>query len=318
LDRNLALEFVRATEAAALAAARWMGKGNTEAADRDAAAALHRALNSIHFRGNIALGEGDREECHMLYTGQPVGLAETDEVDLAVDALECTRSVAFGRTNALAIVAVAPKDGFFLAGTHYMEKIAVGPEAAAVIDLNDSVEANLHRIAEAKEYSINDLTVVLLERERHAELIARVRRTGARIQLIPDGDVAAAIATAIPGSGIDVLVGTGSAAAGTLAAAALRCLGGEILGRPAPANQAASPDVKEVDPPAGRRIYRCRDLARGEDTMFVATGVTDGDILNGVRYRKDGATTHSLVLRAASRTRRFMVTEHYFDENPVY
>ena len=318
MDRNLALELVRVTEAAALAAARWMGKGNAPAADQAAVRAMHHTLNAVNFRGTIVLGEGNHDDATMLFHGEEIGTGDSDDLDVALDALESNRSVAFGRSNAMAVVALVPKGDITVPADAYMEKIAVGDEAADAVDLNLPIRENLHRVAEAKKYSINDLTVVVLDRARNAELIAEIRATGARLHLIPDGDIAAAIAAAMPGSGIDVLAGSGKAYAGVLAAAALRCIGGEILSRLIPANPDGDSYVKNVEGTDSRRVYRARDLVRGNNVMFVATGVTDGEMLNGVRYRKDGATTHSLVLRSLSRTRRFIVTEHFFHDNPQY
>ncbi len=318
MDRNLALEMVRATEAGALAAARWMGKGNAQSADEAATDAMHHAFNSINFQGNIVLGEGDPQFFPKLYDGETVGCGTDSSIDVAVDPLECNNSVAFGRTNALAVVAMAPHGEFFVPPLAYMEKIAVGPEAASAINLAEPIEENLIRIAEAKNYSTADLTVVALDRPRHAELIERVRKTGARIHLIPDGDVSAAMAVALPGTGVDVLVGTGGSVAGVLAAAALRCIGGEIQVRIAPRDNEEMNLLKEKGFGSPNRIYRAVDLVKGDNVMFAATGVTDGDTLNGVRYRANGATTHSVVMRLASRTRRFIVTEHYFSDDPSY
>ena len=313
--------MIRVTESAALAAARWMGKGDAAKADQAAIAATHLALNAIPFDGQIFLGEGDRHLAPILFAGQPVGQAAARNAvayDLALDALECSRSVAFGRTNAMAIVALAPRGSFVTPPTMYMEKMAVGPEAAETVSLDLSIGDNLYRVAEAKACAVSDLTVVILDRERHAELIENVRNTGARIHLIPDGDIAASIAAALPGSGIDMVVGTGGASAGVLAAAGLRCVGGQLLARLAPTDDQESAQARQAGYKDLQRIFTARDLVRSENIMFAATGVTDGDLLNGVRFRPDGATTHSLVLRSASRTRRFIVTEHYFDGNPVY
>ncbi|UCC44432.1 MAG: class II fructose-bisphosphatase [Candidatus Zixiibacteriota bacterium] len=318
MDRNLALEIVRATEAAALAAARWMGRGNAESADEAAAGAMHRAFNSISFNGHIVLGDGDKDRAQLLHAGETVGSGSDDTIDIAVDPLECTNSVAFGRTNAMAAVAMAPTGDFLEPPVTYMDKLAVGAEAASVINIAEPIEENLERIAEAKNYSVGDLTVVALDRERHAELIDRVRKTGARIHLIPDGDVAAAVAAALPGTGIDVLVGIGGSVAGILAAAALRCIGGEIQGRFTPLEEGDLDRLKQYGHSSPNRIFRAVDMVRGNKAMFAATGVTDGDMLNGVRYRSDGATTHSVVMRLPSRTRRFIVTEHYFTDNPDY
>lgn len=318
MDRNLALELIRAAEAAALSSARWMGKGDGEAARQAAEGAMHTALDSIYFHGTIVSGEKDKNRASKLHRGATVGCGQAPELDVAVDPLECTDSVAYGRANALSVVAMAPKGSLMTMPDIYMEKIAVGKSAAEVIDLNLSTEENLRRVAEAKGYRLSDLTVVMLDRERHRELIDEVRNTGVRIHLIRDGDVAAAIAVALPGTGLDVLMGTGGAAEGVLAAAALRCIGGEIQARLIPGN----PEEVELASSAGfsdpGRLYTSADLARGDSISFAATGVTDGDLLNGVRYRPDGATTHSLVVRQATQTRRFVTTEHYFEIEPQY
>jgi fructose-1,6-bisphosphatase II len=318
VDRNLALELVRATEAAALSAARWVGKGNAVAADQAAMQALHRALSGIKFRGRIVLGEGDHDFSSLLFTDEMVGSGSNNAIDLAVDSLESTNSVAFGRANAMAVVALADQADFILPSSEYLDKIAVGAEAAGVIDLCMSVEENLERIAEAKSYSTADLTVVILDRPRHTELIERVRRTGARIHLIPDGDIAGGIAAALPGTGIDVLLGTGGTAAGVLTAAALRCIDGEMQFRVAPTDEHERDKIQKEGTFDLNHVYCSCDLVRGDNAMFAATGVTDGDLLNGVRYRSDGAATHSVVMRQASRTRRFITTEHYFSGNPKY
>lgn len=307
MDRNLAFEIIRVTEEAALAGARWMGKGDAVAADEAAIKAMHTMLRAVSFSGRIAQGEGEKNSVAQLYTGEQIGSGDGDRIDLAVDALECTRSVAFGRFNAMAVVALAPADKFMVPATHYLDKLAVGPEAAKLIDMNVSVEENLSRVADAKNYAVSDLTVIALDRARHAELFDTIRKTGARLHLIPDGDVAAAVAVATPGTGIDVLMGTGSAGAGVLSAAAMRCLGGELLAR------YSSDDGKSKTD--DDRVYCAADLVMGDNIMFAATGITDGDLLNGVNYHPGGATTHSLVIRSRSRTRRYITTEHYFEEN---
>ena len=318
MDRNFALEMVRVTEAAALAASRWVGKGDAVAADQAAVSAMHQALGSLAFTGTIAMGEGDSGAVSQLFTGESVGAGGGNSFDLAIDALECTRSVAFGRSNAMAVVALVPAGNFFLPPSQYLDKLAVGPSAAGAIDITRGVEDNLYRVAEALNYSVADLTVVILDRERHAGLINEVRRVGARIHLIPDGDVAAAIATAIPGSGVDILMGSGSSAAGVLAAAALRCLGGEMQARVAPSDENEKARLRSIGYTDLNHVYRTRDLAGSDNVMFAATGITDGDVLNGVCYGPGGATTHSLVIRSKTRTRRFIVAEHCFDDKPTY
>jgi fructose-1,6-bisphosphatase II len=318
MDRNLALEMVRVTEAAALASARWMGKGDGRAADDAAVKAMRSVFDSISFDGTVVIGEGERDEAPMLYIGETVGNGKKPKVDIAVDPLECTNSVAYGRPNAMSVIALAPQGELLQAPDTYMEKIAVGPEAADAVDLDAPVEDNLKRVAEAKHMDIQDLTVVILDRERHEELISRIRKVGARIHLIPDGDVSAAIAAALPGTGIDVLVGIGGAPEGVLAAAALRCIGGELQARLVPRNKEEIERAKKMGIKDISKVYKCSELARGNNIMFAATGVTDGDLLKGVRFRKGGAVTYSLVMRSSTRTRRFIETEHYFESQPSY
>lgn len=318
MDRNLALEMVRVTEAAALASARWMGKGDGMAADDAAVQAMRSFFNSIYFDGTVVIGEGERDQAPMLYIGEKVGKGDKPKVDIAIDPLECTNSVSYGRPNAMSVIALAPQGDLLQAPDTYMEKLAVGPEAADAIDLDLPIEENLKRVSEAKNYAIQDLTVVILDRERHEELIARIRKMGARIHLILDGDVSAAIAAALPGTGIDVLVGIGGAPEGVLAAAALRCIGGELQARLVPRHKEEIERAKKMGIDDISRVYKCNELARGNNVMFAATGVTDGDLLKGVRYSKDGATTHSLVMRSATKTRRFIVTDHYFEDEPRY
>lgn len=318
MDRNLALEIVRVTEAAALSCAHWMGKGDAHSADQAAVNAMRKAFDSIRFDGTVVIGEGERDEAPMLFIGEKVGSGGAPEVDIALDPLECTNSVANGRPNALAVIALAPKGCFLHAPDTYMEKIAVGPKAAGAIDLNKPVEANVRDVADALGLRVENLTVVILERDRHLDLIARVRSTGARIHLIPDGDVAAAIATALPDTGIDLLMGTGGAPEGVLAAAALRCVGGAMQGRLRFRNQdeivrAKAMGIEDLD-----AILDLDDLAKGDAVMFCATGVTNGDMLKGVRFFGGGAWTHSLVMRAKTGTIRFIETQHFFDRKPIY
>ncbi len=318
MDKNLALEFVRVTEAAALASARWMGKGDANAADDAAVKAMRLVFQSVDIDGVVVIGEGERDEAPMLYIGELVGRGNGAEVDIALDPLECTNSVAFGRNNALSVLAAGDRGNFLHAPDTYMEKIAVGPEAREVIDLDLSPEENLHRIAEAKGYDIENLTVVILERDRHKQLIEQVRKTGARIKLILDGDVSAAMATALPGTGVDVLIGTGGAPEGVLAAAALRCIGGAIHGRLAFRNEQEKERAKKMGIDNLERIFKTEDMARGENIMLAATGVTEGDMLKGVRYTTTGAYTHSIVMRSKSGTIRFISTEHHFAKDPDY
>jgi fructose-1,6-bisphosphatase II len=318
MDRNLALEVVRVTEAAALESARLMGRGDEKAADKAAVDAMRRAFDSIKFRGTVVIGEGERDEAPMLYIGERVGGAEEPHVDIAVDPLEGTTITAKGGPNALSVIAIAEAGKFLHAPDVYMEKIAVGPSAAGAIDLKLPPSENLHRIAAMKGSRVEDLTVIILDRPRHEALIREVRKAGARIQLIPDGDISAAIATCDEKTGIDVLMGTGGAPEGVLASAALRCVGGEIQGRLVMRNdeerqRARSMGIEDFD-----RVYTTEEMAGGSDAMFAATGVTDGSLLKGVRFFGGGAQTHSLVMRARSGTIRYIESTHFFERKPTY
>jgi fructose-1,6-bisphosphatase II len=310
MDRHVGLDLCRITEAAALACSHWVGRGDANSADEAAVTAMRQAFDVVDIRGTVVIGEGERDEAPMLYIGERVGTGYGAEVDIALDPLECTNSVANGRANAMAVIALAQRGHFLHAPDTYMEKIAVGPGAAGAIDLSRSVEENLEAVAAAKKYRLPDLTVVILDRPRHEDLVQRVRRTGARIQLIPDGDVSAAIATAVEATGVDVLVGTGGAPEGVLAAAALRCLGGSIQGRLAFRNDEERVRAKKMGIEDLDRIYCEGDLARGDSILFAATGVTNGDMLDGVRYTADGAETHSMVMRAKTGTVRTIRTRY--------
>ncbi|MCI0596622.1 MAG: class II fructose-bisphosphatase, partial [candidate division Zixibacteria bacterium] len=257
MDRNLGLELMRVTEAAALACARWMGKGDAHQADDAAVEAMRKAFSAIQFSGVVVIGEGERDEAPMLFIGEKLGNGKPPRVDIALDPLECTNSVAFGRSNALSVVAAAEHGHFLHAPDTYMEKIAVGKEAQEAIDLSKSVEENLKNIADAKQLPVENLTVVVLDRQRHEELVKRVRKLGCRIQLIPDGDVSAAIATALPDSGVDVLLGTGGAPEGVLAAAALRCLGGGFQGKLTFRNEEEIKRAKRMGIKNVNKIYSC-------------------------------------------------------------
>ncbi len=317
MDRNLALEVVRVTEAAALSSARWMGLGNEKAARQAAVDAMRRAFDAVSCCGTVVLGEGERGEAPMLFVGEHIG-GDGPELDVALKPLEGTRIVAEGRANALAVVAIAEKGGLLRVPDTYMEKIAVGPKAKGAVDLDLGPEANLQNIADAMKCYVEDLTVAILNRPRHQELIRVVREVGARIKLIQDGDVSAAVATAFPETGVDVLMGIGGAPEGVLAAAALQCLGGDIQGRLRPrtdheVEQARRMGLKDVD-----QIFRVGDLVSGAGTMFAATGATDGELLRGVRFFGGGARTHSVVMRRRSGTVRFIEATHRFDRRPVY
>jgi fructose-1,6-bisphosphatase II len=295
-----------------------MGLGNEKAANQAAVDAMQRAFDAVPFCGTVVIGEGERDESPMLFIGERVGSGEGADLDVALDPLEGTNIVAQGRANALAVVAIAEQGGFLRVPDTYMEKIAVGSKAKGAVDLSLSPEQNLTNIADAMKCYVEDLTVVILDRPRHADLIRAVREAGARIKLIQDGDVSAAIATGFPETGVDVLLGVGGAPEGVLAAAALQCLGGDMQGRLRPRNdqeveRARKLGLKDMD-----RIYRIGDLAKSGDVMFAATGVTDGDLLRGVRFFGGGARTHSVVMRYRSGTVRFIEATHRFDRKPVY
>jgi fructose-1,6-bisphosphatase class II len=319
MDRNFALEFVRVTEAAALESARLMGRGDEKAADHAAVEAMRKMLNSIQFDGRVVIGEGERDEAPMLYIGEKVGRPgpERPRLDLALDPLEGTTICARGGNNSLSVIAIAEEGGFLHAPDTYMLKIAVGPEARGAIDLSRSPTENLREIARAKKGRVEDLTVIILDRPRHADLIAEVRATGARIWLIGDGDVSAAIATCKRTSGVDVLMGTGGAPEGVIAAAALRCMGGDMQGRLMFRNEEERSRARRMGVEDLDRIYGIHDLARG-NVMFCATGVTQGAFLEGVRFFPGGAYTHSVVMRSESGTVRFIEAEHHFDLKPKY
>jgi len=308
------LDLVRITEAAALACARWMGRGDANAADQAAVNAMRRAFDQVDVRGTVVIGEGERDEAPMLYIGERVGTGYGPQVDIALDPLECTNSVAYGRPNALAVIAMAQKGHFLHAPDTYMEKIAVGPKAVGAIDLSRSIEENLESVAAAKGFRLAELTVVILDRPRHEEIIQRVRRAGSRIHLIPDGDVSAAIATAVESTGVDVLVGIGGAPEGVLAAAALRCLGGSIQGRLQFRSDEERERAKRMGIADLNRVYTETELARGDSVVFATTGVTDGDMLDGVRFTGDGAETHSMVMRVKTGTVRTIRTRYRFDK----
>lgn len=317
MDRNLALELVRVSEAAALACGRWVGMGDKIAADDAATNAMRRTLESIEIDGTVVIGEGEMDEAPMLYIGEKVGSGAAPEVDIAVDPLEGTNICAKGMQGAIATIALAPRGGFLHAPDMYMEKIAVGPSARDAIDINATPTENLKRVAEAKGCYIEDLTVVILDRPRHDRLIEEIRRAGSRIHLISDGDVAPAIAAAVEGSGVDLMMGVGGAPEGVLAAAALKCMGGGMQGRLVFMTQEERVRARQMGIEDFDRIYTAEEMAQG-DVFFAATGVTTGDLLKGVRYFSGGAETHSIVMRSKSRTVRFVESKHFFDFKPLY
>ena len=319
MDRNMALEFVRVTVAAALGASKWVGLGNDKAADQAAVDYMRRAFSSIYFDGTVVIGEGERDEAPMLYIGEKIGRGEGPKLDIAIDPLEGTTLTAQGRANAISVLAAAPRGHFLNAPDTYMKKIAVGPAAAGVIDINAPVKDNVKAVAKKLGRDVSAITVVILDRPRHADIIRQVRETGARIYLIQDGDVAAAVATAFPlDSEIDMLLGTGGAPEGVIAAAALQCLGGDMQGQLQPRNdeevkRAHKMGVKNID-----KVFTIDELAKGDDIMFAATGVTNGSFLKGVRPSKDGAMTHSVVMRSKTGTIRYIEAYHKFAKKPVY
>jgi fructose-1,6-bisphosphatase II len=309
-DRNLALELVRVTESAATFAAQWIGRGDKHAADQAAVDAMRLMLDTVGMRGIVVIGEGEKDEAPMLFNGEAVGAGEGPEVDVAVDPLEGTRLTALGMPNAISVIAVAERGTMFFPGAAmYMDKIAVGPEAADAIDITATPTENLERVAEAKEVDVNDLTVVVLERDRHDDLVAELREAGARVNLIRDGDVAPAIAAAQSGTGIDLLMGIGGTPEGVISAAAIKCVGGSMQARLWP----RSHDEHERLVDAGYdvdRVLTADDLVRGEDVFVAATGVTGGALLRGVRVVGDRVETESIVMRSRSGTIRRIHASH--------
>ncbi len=317
MDRNLALEMVRVTEAAAIASARLMGRGNEKEADQAAVNAMRRTLNSMAISGTVVIGEGERDEAPMLYIGERVGTGDGPKVDIALDPLEGTTITAVGGDNAVAVIAIADEGNFLNAPDTYMEKIAVGPDCRGIIDLDRTPTENLQHIAAAKRCNVSDLTVVILDRERHKELIEEVRTAGARIKLIRDGDVSAAIATCRESRGVDVLMGSGGAPEGVIAAAALRCTGGDMQGRLKFRNDSERERAKKMGIADLNKKYTLEELARG-NVMFAATGVTHGDFLKGVLFYGGGAETHSVVMRSETGTVRYIEARHDFRKKTKY
>jgi fructose-1,6-bisphosphatase II len=313
-DRNLALELVRVTEAAALAAGRWLGKGDKNGADGAAVDAMRIILNSVSMEGVVVIGEGEKDEAPMLFNGESVGDGSGPQVDVAVDPLEGTRLTALGQPNAIAVMAVAERGTMFFPGAAvYMEKIAVGPEGIDVIDINASPTANVKAVAKAKGVSTRGITVIVLERDRHEALIGELREAGAKVQLIRDGDVAPAIAAAQSGTGVDMLYGIGGTPEGVISAAALKCVGGGIQGKlwPRDDDERARLVAAGLDP---ERVLTTDDLVAGEDVFVAATGVTTGSLLRGVRYLPNGALTDSIVMRSRSGTSRRIEANHLLDK----
>ena len=317
-DRNLAMELVRVTESAALAAAGWVGRGDKKAADGAAVDAMRNVLDTVSMDGIVVIGEGEKDEAPMLYNGERVGNGSSPHADVAVDPIDGTTLTAMGRGNALSVIAVAERGSMFNPGPcFYMEKIAVGPEAASAVDLDFSPTKNIKEVSRAMRKLVSEVTVMILERDRHNDLIAEVRKTGARIRLISDGDIFGAIAAASSEVGVDILMGVGGTPEGVVAAAALKAMGGEILGRLSPRNDAERDEAIKAGYDLSK-ILTTNDLVRGNDVFFAATGVTDGELLRGVRYDSYGARSHSLVMRSRSGTIRYIDTHHRHDRLTAY
>ena len=313
-DRNLALELVRVTEAAALAAARWMGRGDKNGADGAAVEAMRIVLSTVTMDGVVVIGEGEKDEAPMLYNGEAIGDGSPPQTDIAVDPIDGTTLTSLGRGNALAVIAVSDRGTMFDPGPCvYMEKIAVGPEAKGSIDIGRTPTENIEAVAKALGKPVRDVTAVILDRDRHNDLIGEIRASGARIRLIPDGDVAGAISTAWPQAGADILFGIGGTPEGVIAAAALKCMGGELQGRLWPRDD----EERDAAVAAGYDVdatLSTDDLVRGDNCFFAATGITDGELLKGVHYDSHGATTQSLVMRSRSGTVRTIDARHHLDK----
>ncbi|WP_397208402.1 class II fructose-bisphosphatase [Nocardioides sp.] len=311
-DRNLALELVRVTEAAAMAAGRWVGKGDKNGADGVAVNAMRVMISTIGMNGTVVIGEGEKDNAPMLYNGEKVGDGTGPECDVAVDPIDGTTLTAKGMANAVAVLAVSPRGSMYdPSAVFYMDKLATGPEAADVVDIRFPVAENIHRVAKAKGGKPEDVTVMLLDRPRHEALAEEIRATGARIKFIVDGDVAGAISAARPDSGVDLLLGIGGTPEAIITACAMKCMGGVIQGQLWPQDDAERQRALDAGHNLDRDfVLHTDDLVTGDDCFFVATGITDGDLMRGVRYRSGGATTHSLVMRSRSGTIRSITSEH--------
>lgn len=318
MERSLTLELVRVTEAAALASARWMGRGKKEDADDAATTAMRAVFDTVPMQGTVVIGEGEMDEAPMLYIGEKLGQGIGPEVDVAVDPLEGTNIVAKGTWNALTVLAVADRGNLLHAPDMYMDKLAVGPEAAGKVDITAPIIHNLKAVAQAKGKDISDLVACVMDRERHASIIEQIREAGARIKLISDGDVAGAINTAFEHTGVDILFGVGGAPEGVIAAVALKCLGGELQGRLVPHNEAEFERCKKMGLADPRQVLLMNDLVRGDDCIFAATGVTEGELLKGVRFEGTSAFTQSVVMRAKSGTVRFIDGQHRLERKPQF
>ncbi|HNA98747.1 MAG TPA: class II fructose-bisphosphatase [Marmoricola sp.] len=317
-DRNLALELVRVTEAAAMAAGRWVGRGDKNGADGVAVNAMRHLISTVGMRGTVVIGEGEKDNAPMLFNGEEVGDGSGPECDVAVDPIDGTTLTAKGMNNAIAVMAVAPRGTMYdPSAVFYMEKLVTGPEAADVVDIRLPVAENIHRVAKAKGEKNEDVTVVILDRPRHQQIVEEIRATGARIKFITDGDVAGAIMAAREGTGVDLLMGVGGTPEGIIAACAMKSLSGVIQGRLWPTDD----DERQRALDAGHdldRVLTTDDLVSGDDAFFVATGITDGELMKGVRYHARGASTHSLVMRSRSGTIRSIRSDHQFAKLSAY
>ncbi len=320
MDRNLALNLARVTEAAALASAKFLGRGDKNAADQAAVDAMRRMFDTVNIDGTVVIGEGEMDEAPMLYIGEQIGIAgeKSTKIDIAVDPLDGTSSIAYGRPEAVSVVAISPKGTMLHAPDTYMNKIAVGPKAVGKIDINAPIEDNIRAVAKALDKDISDITVTILDRPRHDEIVERIRKFGARIKMITDGDVIAAINTCFEDTGVDIALGIGGAPEGVITAAALKCLGGEIQGILEPITDDQKRRCEEMGCELDR-VYHTDDLVRGEEIFFAATGVSHGELLRGVKYLENNmATTHTLVLRKETETIRFIKATHKLDKKPEY
>ena len=310
MDRNLALEFIRVTEAGAIAAAAWMGRGNGKKADKAAVDEMRDRFNQINFTGKVVIGEGAKDKASQLYTGEIVGRGGNPKMDIAIDPLEATDSVAYGRTNALSVIVTGAKGSLLTGPDTYMDKIAVGAEGSKVIDLDAPPSVNIQKVAKAKGKKVSEITVVALDRPRHEKLIKQIRLAGARVRLITDGDIAGGIVTCMPDSGIDMLMGIGASAEAVLAAAPIKILGGQLLARFKPRNKKDEADIKKAGHKNINRVFNAESLAKGKQLTFTATGVIDGPLLRGVLFNRQRIITHALVIRGKSGTVRYIEAHH--------
>lgn len=316
MERSLSMELVRVTEAAALASARWMGRGEKDAADDAATSAMRDVFDTIPMKGTVVIGEGERDEAPMLYIGEKLGTGDGPGVDVAVDPIEGTNIVADGSWNALSVIAIADAGNLLHAPDMYMNKIAVGPEAVGKVDIEAPVADNLRAVAKAKNKDIEDVVAVVLNRPRHEKLIHDIREAGARIKLIPECDVAGAIHTSFENTGVDILLGIGGAPEGVISAVALKCLGGELQGQLVPRNDQEQERARKMGLKDVTQVLRMEDLVKGDDAIFAATGITDGELLQGVRLNGMNGTTQSVVMRAKSGTVRFINGKHSLKKKP--